>query len=365
METTRPTIMEVDLDAFEYNVQKIKEFVGKEIDLMPVIKANGYGTYINKVKNIINKFNIVAVAIIDEAVDLRNSGYENEILILNQPAKQEIEKIIKYNITVGVCEKDFLDELSKVSQNVKIHIEVDTGMGRTGILPNDVESFIKKAKSHSNIEIEGIYTHLSSPDTDFEYTKKQLDLFDDAVKVAKRELENIKYIHSLASNGILNFKNSNYNLIRPGLILYGYKSEQDTYKKIDLKPVCTLKSKITFLKDVEEGTSIGYSRTFISDKKMKIATIPIGYADGLNRSLSNKGYVVIKSQKAPIVGSVCMDSIMVDVSKIEDVEIGTDVYIWDNKIITLEEIADLAKTINYEILSTISSRVPRIYKQKI
>lgn len=365
METTRPTIMEVDLDAFEYNVQKIKEFVGKEIDLMPVIKANGYGTYINKVKNIINKFNIVAVAIIDEAVDLRNSGYENEILILNQPAKQEIEKIVKYNITVGVCEKDFLDELSKVSQNVKIHIEVDTGMGRTGILPNDVESFIKKAKSYFNIEIEGIYTHLSSPDTDFEYTKKQLDLFDDAVKVAKRELENIKYIHSLASNGILNFKNSNYNLIRPGLILYGYKSEEDTYKKIDLKPVCTLKSKITFLKDVEEGTSIGYSRTFISDKKMKIATIPIGYADGLNRSLSNKGYVVIKSQKAPIVGSVCMDSIMVDVSKIEDVEIGTDVYIWDNKVITLEEIADLAKTINYEILSTISSRVPRIYKQKI
>lgn len=363
MKVTRPTVMEIDLKAFEYNIQKIKEFVGKEITLMPVVKANGYGTYINKVKEIMNKFSIVAVAIVDEAVELRNLGYENDILILNQPAKQEIEKIEKYSITVGVCEKEFLKELSKSTSNVKIHIEIDTGMGRTGIKPQDIENFIKEIRLfYNNIEIEGIYTHLSSPDVDFEYTKTQLNLFDNAIKIAKKEIPNIRYIHSLASNGILNFKDSNYNLIRPGIIVYGYKSEEDTYKKISLKPIATLKSQVTFLKEVEQGTSIGYSRTFITDKKMKIATIPIGYADGLNRQLSNKGYVVIKDKKAPIIGNVCMDSIMVDVTDIEDVKVGTTVYIWDNKLITLEEIASLTNTINYEVLSCISNRVPRIYK---
>ncbi len=362
MKITRPTVMEVDLNAFEYNVQKIKEFVGEKAQLMPVVKANGYGTYINEAKNIINKFEIVAVAIVDEAINLRNSGYENDILILNQPAREEIEKIVEYNITVGTCEIEFIEELSKVSEKAKIHIEIDTGMGRTGINPKELPNFLDELKKYSNIEVEGIYTHLSSPDTDFEYTQNQLKLFDESVNLAKEKLGDIKYVHSLASNGILNFKNSNYNLVRPGIILYGYKSEENTYEKIDLKPVCSLKSKITFLKEVEEGTSIGYSRKFITNKKAKIATIPIGYADGLSRLLSNKGFVVINGKKAPIVGNVCMDSIMVDVSEIDSVKLGEDVYIWDNKIITVEEIASLTNAINYEVISTISSRVPRIYK---
>lgn len=179
----------------------------------------------------------------------------------------------------------------------------------------------------------------------------------------KNTYKEIKYIHCAASNAIINYPNSYYNLVRAGIILYGYESFNQTYQKLKLKQVCILKSKITFLKEVEENTSIGYSRSFITKRKTKVATIPIGYADGLKRILSNIGNVVINGKKAPIIGNICMNSFMADVTEINNVSIGDNVYIWDNKIITLEEVANQAKTINYEILSTISNRVPRIFKE--
>lgn len=359
MKITRPTVMEVNLNDFEYNVNQIKKMIGNNVDIMPVIKANAYGTYINLCNDILNKFNIVAVAIVDEAVALRKQGYNKEIFVLNQPSIDEIENIIEYEITVGICDKYFIEELSKYNKKVKVHLEIDTGMGRTGINPQNVIDIINKIKLNNNIIIEGIYTHFSSPDTDYDYTKNQIKVFNECVEKAK-EIVNFKYIHSSASNGILNFSECYYNLVRPGMILYGYESGENILEKIDLKPVCKLKSKITFLKEVDEGTSIGYSRRFITNKKSKIATIPIGYADGLTR-VSNKGFVVIKNQRAPIIGSVCMDSIMVDVTNIKNVSINEDVYIWDNKLIKLEEIASLTSTINYEIISRISERVPRIF----
>ena len=235
-------------------------------------------------------------------------------------------------------------------------------MGRTGINVQDIENFIKKIKEYKNINIEGIYTHLSSADSDIQYTKKQLKIFDESVSKAKDILGELKYIHALASNGILNFNNRCYNSIRPGIIMYGYKSSSDTLKKIDLKPITKLKSKIVFIKSVENGFSIGYGRNYITTKETKIATIPIGYADGLKRELSNKGFVLINGMKAPIIGNVCMDSIMVDITDIEAKE-GDDVYIWDNKIIKLEDIAYMCNTINYEILSTISYRVTREFNE--
>lgn len=365
MNITRPTVMEVDLNAFEYNVNQIQKFIGNDVKIMPVVKANAYGTYINVLNDQLNKFDIVAVAIVDEAVELRKQGYEKEIFVLNQPDIREIEKIFEYKITVGVCEEKFCKELSnyyKLSNNMKanIHIEVDTGMGRTGIQPKEIVDFINKIKKYDNIDIEGIYTHFSSADNDFEYTKKQIETFNKCVNESKK-LVNLKYIHSSASNGILNFSGSNYNLVRPGIILYGYEAGENTYRKIDLKPICKLKSKITFLKEVDKDVSIGYSRKYITNQKTKVATIPIGYADGLSRLLSNKGNVLINNIKAPIIGSVCMDSIMVDVTNIDNVSIGDEVYIWDNNIIKLEDIANLTDTINYEIISTISQRVPRIF----
>lgn len=360
MEITRPTIMEVDLSNFRYNVNQIKNMVGEGVGIMPVIKAEGYGTYINRRQDVINEFDIVAVATVDEACFIRNSGYQKEIFVLNQPYKDEIEKIVKNNISIGISSNSFLEELGKREEIIKVHIEIGTGMGRTGINPARTKEYILKAKEYSNVIIEGIYTHLSSADLDVEYTSKQLESFERAVNDAK-ELVDLKYIHSSASNGILNFPNSYYNLVRPGIILYGYESYDDTYNKISLKPVCKLKSKITFLKEVVENTSIGYSRSYITNRRTKVATIPIGYADGFKRSLSNKGYILINGKKAPIIGNVCMDSFMADVTDIENVNVGDDVYIWDNENISLEEVSTMAGTINYEMMCTISSRVPRVF----
>ena len=361
MEITRPTVLEIDLSNFKHNVRQIQNYVGKNVKLMPVIKAAAYGTYINKCLDLINEFDIVAVAVVDEALELRKLGYKKEIFVLNQPDKNEIEKIINNKITVGVSTLGFLEELGRQEEKVKIHIEIGTGMGRTGINPIRVEEYIEEVKKYSNIEIEGMYTHLSSADIDFEYTERQLKSFKNAVEKAKNILGELKYIHCSASNGILNFPDSYYNLVRPGIILYGYESCSGAIEKLDLKPICKFKSKITFLKEVESNTSIGYSRSYVTNKKTKVATIPVGYADGLKRTLSNKGEVVINGKKVPIIGSVCMDSFMADVTDLEDVSIGDDVYIWDNEKITIEEIAKKCDTINYEIICTVSYRVPRVF----
>ena len=363
-EITRPTALEVNLDNFKYNIEQIRKFLKPETVIMPVIKAEGYGTYINTRLDIINDFDIVAVAIVDEGVELRNLGYKKDIFVLNQPYITEIDKIEENNLIVGVSSREFIEEVKKKNSKLRVHIEVETGMGRTGVELNNLNNFISMLKENPNIKVEGVYTHLSSADEDFEYTKHQLEKFEKAVEKVKENFD-IQYVHSLASNGIINFKEYQHNLVRPGIIMYGYESGNGIKEKIDLRPVATLKSKITFLKEVDIDTSISYGRRFVTKRKSKIATVPVGYADGLRRVLSNLGEVVINGKKAPIIGSVCMDSFMVDVTDIDNVSIGDDVYIWDNKLITLEDIAKQCDTINYEILSTIGKRVPRKFINSI
>lgn len=359
MDITRPVYMEVNLENFKYNVKQIQEYVGKDVDLMPVIKANGYGTYVNKNIDILNMFNIVAVANVDEAVFLRSMGYENEIFVLNQPFETEIKKIIDYNIVVGISSYDFANKLAETNKNVKVHVEIGTGMGRTGVHPYKIEKFLNSLAP--NIEVEGIYTHFSAADIDEEYSIHQLHSFNIAVQKAKDILGDIKYIHAAASNALLNIPEAHFNLVRPGIILYGYPGADDTFEKINLKPVAKLKATVTFLKTVDKGTSIGYGRSFITQKQTKVATVPIGYADGFRRDFSNGWKVLINGKKVPIIGKICMDSFMADVTELEDVKIGDEVIIWDNENITLEELAEKCNTINYEILCTISERVPRLF----
>ena len=357
MEITRPVYLEIDLNALDYNIKNIQDKVGENIKLMPVIKANGYGTYINQRLDILNKFDIVAVANVDEAVNIRNQGYEKEIFVLNQPFETEIEKIIEYNIVVGISSDSFAKKLGETNKKIKVHIEIGTGMGRTGVHPYKIERYLNNLSS--NIEVEGIYTHLSSADIDDNYSKEQLKSFNIAVSKAKEILGDIKYIHAAASNALINYPEARFNLSRPGIILYGYASAEDTFENIDLKPIAKLKAKVTFLKTVKEGTSIGYSRSYITKRESKIATVPIGYADGFRRDFSNGWEVLIDGKKVPIIGKVCMDSFMVDVTDIEDVKVGDDVIIWDNENITLDSLAEKCDTINYEIMCTISQRVPR------
>lgn len=352
--------MEVNVQAFNKNVKKIQEFVHNK-KIMPVIKANAYGTHINKKLEIIDKFDIVAVAIIDEAIELRKNGYKKEIFVLNQPYIDELEDIIKYDITIGLSSDEFLNNIIGLKNKIKVHLEIETGMNRTGIKKEELKKIIVKIKENKNICVEGVYTHLSSADYDQEYTMMQLKKFEEAVNVVIDEFKNIKYIHSSSSNGLLNYDDKISNLVRPGILLYGYKSFEDSNKKINVEPICKLKTKITFLKEINEGESISYSRRFVSNKKMRIATIPIGYADGLRRDSLNDTEVVVNGTKTKVVGSICMDSCMIDVTNIKNVEIGTTVYIWDNELITLEDIAAKHNTINYEMMSTISYRVPRIF----
>ncbi len=357
MEITRPTYLEIDLSKLSHNVEAIQKKVGSNVKLMPVIKASGYGTYINRELSFLNKFDIVAVATVDEGVEIRNTGYQKEIFVLNQPYIAEIPKIIKSKLVVGISSYEFAEALASQKEEVIVHVEIGTGMGRTGVHPYKIEKYLDNLAD--NIKVEGLYTHFSSADNEPEYTEKQLASFKIAIQKVENKLGKLKYIHAAASNAILNFPDTYFNLVRPGIILYGYPSAPDTYDKIDVKPIAQLKSKITFLKVVDEGTSIGYNRSYITDKETKVATIPLGYADGFRRTFSNGWKVLINGELVPIIGKICMDSFMVDVTDLKNVKIGDEVIIWDNDKITLEALADKCDTINYEILCTISNRVPR------
>jgi alanine racemase len=355
--------MEVNISNFNYNIEQIKKVVQNK-EIMPVIKANGYGTYINRCIDIIKDFNYVAVACVCEGVILRNIGYKGNIFVLNQPYVEDINDIVECNLIVGISDINFVRALARCGAKVKVHIELETGMGRTGVLDRFLDIFITEIEKFSNIEVEGVYTHFSSADSDYEYTNKQIELFNKGVEKVKNRIDTIKIIHCCASNGLLNFNVDVCNMVRVGLIMYGYPSSEDTLNKIDLKPIATLVSKISYLKEVDEGFSVSYGRRFITDKKMKIATVGIGYADGVRRCLSNKGYVVVNNKRCKIIGSVCMDSFLIDVTELDSVSVGDLVYIWDNELITLEEVAKWYDTINYEVISTISDRVPRIFVKK-
>ena len=353
----RPTVMEVDKKEFKNNIKKIKKYVGDK-EILPVIKANGYGTYINKQLDIINDFNIVGVAIVDEGLDIRKTGYKKDILILNQPDILEIDEIIENDLIIGLSSVEFLKELVKRKENIKVHLEIETGMNRTGIKLEKLDR-IYNLINNSSIEIEGVYTHLSSADDDINYTNKQIEVFKKALNIINKPL---KYIHVSASNGILNLKLDFTNLVRPGIIIYGYAPFKDALINTNIKPITKLVTRITFIEERNENDAISYNKTYKCDSKKIVATIPIGYGDGLRRSLSNKGFVYINNKKANIIGNICMDSCMIDITNI-DAKIEDEVIIWDDNT-KLDEIANICNTINYEILCNISERVPRIFNEK-
>ena len=358
--------LEVNLSSIANNIKRIKECVGKDITVAPVIKANAYGLGTDGLKNVLDEENIkiVIVATIEEAVKLRSEGYTQEIITLNELLPYEVKNILKYNLVPGISDFEVVcalnEEAREQNKVANIHVEVDTGMGRVGKKPSEILDFCKKIRTLSNINIEGIYTHFSSADSDKEYTKMQVEQFNNVLDTLKKEEFTFKYIHASASSGILNVKNTRFNMVRPGIITYGYMPNKEMKNNIVLQPSTKLISHVIFVKEVEAGSSISYSRTYIAKEKRKIATIPLGYADGIRRVLSNKGRVFVKGKYAPIVGNVCMDNFMIDVTGI-DVIVGDEVTIWDNENITVEEIADLCGTINYEILCGISARVKRIY----
>jgi len=367
-EHMRNSFLEVNLNNVSYNIQQIKKFVGDNVTVMPVIKANAYGLGAEKLKNILEKEKIskVAVAIVDEAIKLRKAKFNMDIIILNELLEDETEQIVDYGLTAGVSVFKIAEKINEYSKKkgviTKIHIEIDTGMGRVGLKIQEVLSFVKNITSKlTNLEIEGIYTHLSSADSSTAFTKQQISKFETVRKQLVESGFKFKYYHISASGGILKYPEAHYNMVRPGIIIYGYLPNENMKDIIDLKPTTKLKSSIVFIKDVEKGEPISYGRTYITSKKTKVATIPIGYADGVGRSLSNKGNVIIHGKLAPIIGNICMDNFMVDITDIPDAKIGDEVILWDNDKIKIEDIADVCGTINYEILCGVQNRIPRKY----
>lgn len=364
---TRPTKLYIDLKAIKYNVNEIRKKLSSDTEIMAVLKANGYGSGSVEVVNTLIDSNVnrIAVALADEGAYFRQEGISLPILILNQPGEEEIDKIVKFDLTPSVSILKFAQKLSSKAQSenkiIKIHTEVDTGAGRIGLKSSDVLDFVKKIRQLDNLELEGIFTHFSCADNDCDYTLEQIKIFDSVLEELQRNNIGIKYKHACNSAGILNYPQAHYNLVRPGIMLHGYYPDDSLKYKINLKPTMRLVSKITFLKEVEPNIAISYNKTFITSKKSKIATIPIGYGDGYKRVLSNKAFVVINNKRVPIVGNICMDMVMADVSELLDVRLGDEVYIFDNELVTIDEIAKLCNTINYEIISTLSSRIPRIY----
>ena len=362
----RESYLEVDLDAIAYNIDMIQTWIGEK-KLIPVIKANAYGTGVLEVLKIIQekKIDLIAVALVEEGIFLRENGYLGQILLLNHISLKEIEEVIAYDLIPSISILERIKQLNESAKSARkvipIHLEIDTGMGRTGFGLQECERILQEIKESNFIELQGIYSHFSSADTNQEYSKKQEELFNQVLSKIKEKQIKVKYVHMAASGGILYLKQMPYEYVRPGLVLYGYLPEKTD--QVTLRPSTRLKSNITYLKTVPKGTYISYNRTYQTKRETIVATIPVGYADGYRRELSNKGYVVIQGKLAPIIGQVCMDNFMVDVTEIPNVKLGQEVWLWDNKLITVEQIAQWCNTINYEILATIGSRLPRKYRR--
>ncbi len=366
MEFNRPIWTEIDLTKLKRNYEKIREIVGRR-NIICVVKADAYGHGVVEVSKALEKEGTYAFAVasMEEAINLRENGIKAKILVLGYIDPKTLNIAPNLNISVSMFDKSFIKRLKEYTgeRPVKIHIDVDTGMGRLGILPGEVVYAVDAIKKIRNVEFEGIYTHFSSADSDSEYTKKQLLIFNKVLSKLKDERCLPPIIHSSNSSAILNAPNSFFNAVRPGLLLYGISPLKASVEGFE--PVLSFKTRIIFSRKIPEKASIGYEKTFTTTKPSLLATIPVGYADGLPRSLSNVGEVLVKGMRAKIVGNISMDLSVLDVTGFPFIHPGNEVVIigkQGNDEITASEIAEKVGTIDYEIVTRIGKRVKRIFK---
>jgi len=367
-----PTWVEINLDAIAKNVRNIKKLIGEKKELMAVVKGNAYGHDVLEVSSVVldNGANRLAVARLEEGILLREAGITVPILVLGLTLKEQAELLVLYDITPAVSEYEMLEKLSKsaikMNKIAKIHLKVDTGMGRIGIFPQEVLGFIKKVKSLKNVEIEGIFTHFSVADEkDKTYTENQFEKFNKVLVDIKRKGINIPIKHVGNSATLLDLTHMWLDMLRPGISIYGLYPSLEVKKTIDLIPAQEFKTRIIFLKKLPAGESISYGRTYITKRTTLVATLPVGYADGYNRLLSNQGEVLVRGNRVPIIGRICMDQCMIDVTKLPQVEVGDEVVLWGkqgDEVISVEEIAQKIGTINYEIVHMPDKkRVPKLF----
>ncbi|MBU3104439.1 alanine racemase [Clostridium gasigenes] len=373
-ENIRAVWAEIDLDCIKHNMIEIRKQVGEKI-IIAIVKADAYGHGAIDVASVLleNGADKLGVAVITEALELRKSGIKAPILILGYTPLDFTKDLIDQNIEQTVYSLDYAIGLSEIAlkegKQIDIHIAIDTGMGRLGFLPNE-ESLddIEKINNLKNINIKGIFTHFSSADeTDKEYTMMQLNKFKQFNKSLEERGIKIKEKHLSNSAAILDMEEAYFDAVRPGIIIYGYYPSNEVIKeKINLKPALTLKSNIVHVKVLPKGEYISYGREFKTERESIIATLPIGYADGYTRALYKKGKVIINGKSAPIVGRICMDQCMIDITDVGPVKVGDEVILIgeDQGIkFNADDIAKLLNTINYEVLCLIGKRIPRVYKK--
>ena len=370
----RPVRLEINLDNLANNIEKIREHIGNDTLIMAIVKANAYGHGAVTCGKLFleNGADRLGVSILSEGITLRKAGISSPIMLLNYTAPSQYNELLKYDLIQSIYKYEDAKLLSDCAKDMdtvaKIHIKVDTGMNRIGFLPNeDSIKDIISIMNLPNVEVEGIFTHFAMADElDKNHTKNQYSKFIRVIDRLEDLGVHIPIKHVANSAVILDLPEYKLDMVRPGIILYGHwPSEYINKEVLDIKPAMTLKSCISNIKILDNGEGIGYGQTFITKRKSKIATLPIGYADGYSRMLSSKmPYICINNQKLTLAGSICMDQLMVDVTDLDNVDIDDEAILfgYDNENYpTVEDIAHKLGTVNYEILCMIGMRVPRIY----
>lgn len=371
---------EVDLDAIRSNMENMKANIASDTKIIGVIKTDGYGHGAVPIARELESLEYLygfAVATAEEACILRDAGIKKPILILGYIFPYSYEKIIENDIRITVFRYDTLKELSNTSallkkkginKHAKVHIKVDTGMSRIGVRPDtDGLCFVEKALETEGIEVEGIFTHFARADeADKSSANRQLTLFGHFLdRIKEKTGRQIPIRHCSNSAGILELPQANMDVVRAGITLYGlWPSNQVRKDIVMLTPVLSLYSTIVYIKEIEAGTGVSYGSTFVSEKRMRIATVPIGYGDGYPRGLSGKGFVLVRGKKAPILGRICMDQFMIDVTHIPEALEGDKVTLIGRdgqEQITMEQLGDISGRFNYEFACDIGRRVPRVY----
>jgi alanine racemase len=371
MKFYRPTLAEIDLGAICHNLDIVSRIVKGDTKILGVVKADAYGHGMKEVSKAISDYvDYLGVASIDEAAILRGIGIKKPILVIGAILPEEAEGVLKFNLIQTVSDMDVPRRLSRIAleknKTIKVHVKIDTGMGRLGFWHEEAVNFIKKISKLKNIAVDGIFTHFPNAEADRVFTYNQIKNFKRLIEELWHNNIYIPVKHTANSMGLIDFKDSHMNMVRPGLMMYGIYPKESLMRNILLRPALTLKTKITNLKSMPGGRSISYGMTYVTKKPTKIATIPVGYGDGYSRHFSNKAQVLINGVRCPVVGRVCMDMCMIDVGNLKDVKVGDEVILIGSQaeeIIRAEELAKLINTIPYEVLCNIGHRVPRVYKK--
>lgn len=372
----RPAWIEVDITALKKNIRNLKKCTAEDVEFMGVIKADAYGHGALKVAQVLREENVkrFAVVIIEEGIQLREAGFTEPILILGHTLAEDYRKLIEYDLIPIIYQYSQALKLSEAARQynkkVKVHLKIDTGMGRLGFIPDkQAINDIKKINNLAEIELEGISTHLSTADQiKGKHVQQQFKKFMDFTKELEKEGIKIPLKHVANSAATINFPKMHLDMVRPGTSLYGLYPGQEMRKNptIDLYPVMSIKAKLVHIKRVPPGTGVSYGRTFVTKKDSVLGIVPLGYVDGVFRLLANRGEVLVHGQRCPMVGTICMDQFMIDVTEVEDVQAGDEVVFLGEQgqeRITADEIGALAGTISIEVVTRLGKRMPLVYKE--